>query len=215
MLKIIYEDKNKIIVDKPAGQLSQSGKSFDLDIVSEVLNYRKSKGEEPYASIINRLDRPVSGLILLAKDKKEAARLSGLMKSDTFDKRYIALVLGKIDEEKGHFTDFLVKDGKSNMSKIASEKDKDSKRAELEYELIDYDEKNNVSRVLIHLLTGRHHQIRIQFASRNFPLVGDGKYGLEEASKKAEELGLKRGTIALCSVGLSVDGKVYETKPVF
>ncbi|MGN0328384.1 MAG: RluA family pseudouridine synthase [Lachnospira sp.] len=215
MLKIIYEDKNKIIVDKPAGQLSQSGKSFDLDIVSEVLNYRKSKGEEPYASIINRLDRPVSGLILLAKDKKEAARLSGLMKSDTFDKRYIALVLGKIDEEKGHFTDFLVKDGKSNMSKIASEKDKDSKRAELEYELIDYDEKNNVSRVLIHLLTGRHHQIRIQFASRNFPLVGDGKYGLEEASKKAEELGLKRGTIALCSVGLSVDGKVYETKPDF
>lgn len=215
MLKIIYEDKNKIIVDKPAGQLSQSGKSFDLDIVSEVLNYRKSKGEEPYASIINRLDRPVSGLILLAKDKKEAARLSGLMKSDTFDKRYIALVLGKIDEEKGHFTDFLIKDGKSNMSKIASEKDKDSKRAELEYELIDYDEKNNVSRVLIHLLTGRHHQIRIQFASRNFPLVGDGKYGLEEASKKAEELGLKRGTIALCSVGLSVDGKVYETKPVF
>ncbi|MDO5381644.1 MAG: RNA pseudouridine synthase [Eubacteriales bacterium] len=215
MLKIIYEDKNKIIVDKPAGQLSQSGKSFDMDIVSEVLNYRRSKGEEAYAAIINRLDRPVSGLVLLAKNKKEAARLSELMKSDTFDKRYIALVKGRPEKEKGHFTDFLVKDGKSNMSRVAEEKDKDAKRAELEYELIDYDEVKDVSRVLIHLLTGRHHQIRVQFASRNFPLVGDGKYGLEEASKKAEELGLKRGTIALCSVGLSVDGKMYETEPDF
>lgn len=78
-MDIVYEDKDKIILNKPAGQLSQSGKSFEMDLVSEVLAYRKSKGEEAYAAIINRLDRPVSGLVLMAKNKKEAARLSLLM----------------------------------------------------------------------------------------------------------------------------------------
>lgn len=76
MLNVIYEDKDKIIVNKPAGQLSQSDRGFDMDLVSEVLTYRKNKGEEAYAAIINRLDRPVSGLVLIAKNKKEAARLS-------------------------------------------------------------------------------------------------------------------------------------------
>ena len=70
MLNIVYEDKNKIILNKPAGQLSQSGKSFEVDLVSEVLAYRKSKGEEAYAAIINRLDRPVSGLVLMARIRK-------------------------------------------------------------------------------------------------------------------------------------------------
>ena len=69
MLDIIYEDKDKIVVNKPAGQLSQSGKSFDLDLVSEVMAYRKGKGEPAYAAIINRLDRPVSGLVVMAKNK--------------------------------------------------------------------------------------------------------------------------------------------------
>ena len=76
-MDIVYEDKDKIILNMPAGQLSQSGKSFEMDLVCEVLTYRKSKGEEAYAAIINRLDRPVSGLVLMAKNKKEAARLSG------------------------------------------------------------------------------------------------------------------------------------------
>ena len=83
-MDIVYEDKDKIILNKPAGQLSQSGKSFEMDLVSEVLTYRKSKGEEAYAAIINRLDRPVSGLVLMAKNKKEAARLSLLMQKGGF-----------------------------------------------------------------------------------------------------------------------------------
>ena len=72
MLDIIYEDKNMIVVNKPAGQLVQSGRSFELDLTSEVLNYRREKGEEAYAAVINRLDRPVSGLVLFAKNKKDA-----------------------------------------------------------------------------------------------------------------------------------------------
>lgn len=84
MLNVIYEDKDKIIVNKPAGQLSQSARGFDMDLVSEVLTYRKNKGEEAYAAIINRLDRPVSGLVLIAKNKKEAARLSALMQRESY-----------------------------------------------------------------------------------------------------------------------------------
>ena len=84
MLDIIYEDKNMIVVNKPAGQLVQSGRSFELDLTSEVLNYRREKGEEAYAAVINRLDRPVSGLVLFAKNKKEASRLSSLMQKEGF-----------------------------------------------------------------------------------------------------------------------------------
>jgi len=85
-MDMVYGDKDKIILNKPAGQLSQSGKSFEMDLVSEVLTYRKSKGEEAYAAIINRLDRPVSGLVLMAKNKKESARLSLLMQKETLCK---------------------------------------------------------------------------------------------------------------------------------
>ena len=96
MLNVIYEDKDKIIVNKPAGQLSQSARGFDMDLVSEVLTYRKNKGEEAYAAIINRLDRPVSGLVLIAKNKKEAARLSALMQRESLCKQYLVLVCGNI-----------------------------------------------------------------------------------------------------------------------
>ena len=83
-MDMVYGDKDKIILNKPAGQLSQSGKSFEMDLVSEVLTYRKSKGEEAYTAIINRLDRPVSGLVFMSK--KESARLSLLMQKETLCK---------------------------------------------------------------------------------------------------------------------------------
>ena len=75
-MKIIYEDTEKLIVEKPAGVLTQSARSFDTDLVSEVLTYRRSKKETAYAAVINRLDRPVGGLVLFAKTKQAAARLS-------------------------------------------------------------------------------------------------------------------------------------------
>lgn len=109
MLNIVYEDKNKIILNKPAGQLSQSGKSFEVDLVSEVLAYRKSKGEEAYAAIINRLDRPVSGLVLMAKNKKEAARLSALMQKESLCKHYQVLVCGKPEASGGELVDNLLR----------------------------------------------------------------------------------------------------------
>ena len=91
MLNIIYEDKDIIIVNKPSGQLSQGARGFDLDLVSEVMTYNRSKGNPAYAAIINRLDRPVSGLVLIAKNKSAAAAYSTAMqKNGGFNK------LGKI-----------------------------------------------------------------------------------------------------------------------
>ena len=111
MLNIIYEDKDIIIVNKPSGQLSQGARGFDLDLVSEVMTYNRSKGNPAYAAIINRLDRPVSGLVLIAKNKSAAAAYSTAMqKNGGFNKQYEALVCGKLPEESGIFVDYLVQE---------------------------------------------------------------------------------------------------------
>lgn len=193
MLNIIHETKDIIIVNKPAGQLSQGAKGFDLDLVSEVMTYNASQGKPAYAAIINRLDRPVSGLVLIAKNKSAAAKYSTLMqKEGGFNKQYEALICGKLSELKGTFVDYLKKDGRTNTSAIVpadtAANDKEAKLSKLEYEVISYDEVKDITHVRIHLITGRHHQIRVQFASRRNPLVGDYKYatadcGMDNAVK--------------------------------
>ena len=211
MLNIIHETKDIIIVNKPAGQLSQGAKGFDLDLVSEVMTYNASQGKPAYAAIINRLDRPVSGLVLIAKNKSAAAKYSTLMqKEGGFNKQYEALICGKLSELKGTFVDYLKKDGRTNTSAIvpadSAANDKEAKLSKLEYEVISYDEVKDITHVRIHLITGRHHQIRVQFASRRNPLVGDYKYatadcGMDNAVKA---VALKRNQIALCAVSLTV-----------
>lgn len=182
MLKVIYEDKDKLIVDKKAGQLSQSGKSVDVDLVSEVLAYRKKKKEEVYAAIINRLDRPVAGLVLFAKNKEAAARYSReVQDKGSISKIYEAYVYGKVDCKKETLVDYLIYDKVNNTSSIydmtqSMQDNEDLKEARLEYELLSYDEESNVSRIRIKLMTGRHHQIRVQFSSRMHALYGDNKY---------------------------------------
>ena len=216
MLNIIHETKDIIIVNKPAGQLSQGAKGFDLDLVSEVMTYNASQGKPAYAAIINRLDRPVSGLVLIAKNKSAAAKYSTLMqKEGGFNKQYEALICGKLSEPKGTFVDYLKKDGRTNTSAVvpsdAATNDKEAKLSKLEYEVKD------ITHVRIHLITGRHHQIRVQFASRRNPLVRDYKYatadcGMDNAVKA---VALKRNQIALCAVSLTVDNKTYSVAPEF
>lgn len=239
MLNIIHETKDIIIVNKPAGQLSQGAKGFDLDLVSEVMTYNASQGKPAYAAIINRLDRPVSGLVLIAKNKSAAAKYSTLMQKDGgFNKQYEALICGKLSEPKGTFVDYLKKDGRTNTSAVvpadAAANDKEAKLSKLEYEVISYDEVKDITHARIHLITGRHHQIRVQFASRRHPLVGDYKYAdnrdsgsaYNAACDKTDDVNydmdsavkaasLKRNQIALCAVSLTVDGKTYSVVPEF
>ena len=222
MLNIIHETKDIIIVNKPAGQLSQGAKGFDLDLVSEVMTYNASKGNPAYAAIINRLDRPVSGLVLIAKNKAAAAKYSTLMQKDGgFNKQYEALICGKLPDAKGTLVDYLKKDGRNNTSAVVpadiAANDKDAKLSKLEYEVISYDKEHDITHVRIHLITGRHHQIRVQFASRGHALVGDYKYSSAgcnmDASVKAASL--KRNQIALCAISLTIDNKEFNIKPEF
>lgn len=243
-MNIIYEDSKIIVVEKEAGKLTQSGKSFDLDLTSEVLTYRRKKGEAAYAALINRLDRPVSGLVLFAKNKSEAARLSRQMQHGGFCKQYYAIVCGKLPEKSGTFVDYLVKDAASNTSRTADKNEDGAKCAKLKYEVIEeyrgcnecgenkesieYGEHGGIlSLVRIELITGRHHQIRVQFASRGLPILGDGKYGGAAAKQRLlpqqpkgaalaqqmPEIRLKQGEIALCAYSLTADKKTYTVEP--
>ncbi|WP_051195423.1 RluA family pseudouridine synthase [Lachnospira multipara] len=232
MIKIIYEDNEKLIVDKKAGQLSQSGKGMEPDLVSEVLNYRKRKGEEVYAAIINRLDRPVAGLVLFAKTKEAAAKYSKeVQDKGSISKVYEAYVYGKFDCKKATLTDCLIHDKLNNTSSVW-EGDKqdvkeigDAKEARLDYEVLSYDEATNLTKISVKLYTGRHHQIRVQLASRGHAIIGDYKYfqmaneklGGEAISKETfdglvRKCKLRRNTIALAAVELEVDGQKFRTK---
>lgn len=218
-MKIIYEDNDIIIVDKPSGQLVQSGKSFDMDLTSEILNYRKQRGEIPYAAVINRLDRPVSGLVLFAKDKNSAAKYSKILGQQGINKHYICAVCGNVEPQTGTMVDYLLKDAKKNCSKVMTADTSGAKRAELKYHVIKYDSDWNCTFIDVELITGRHHQIRVQFSSRGHVLVGDFKYLEADKENKdtctvlTEKLNLKRNEIALCAYSIEILGTIYKTKP--
>jgi 23S rRNA pseudouridine1911/1915/1917 synthase len=180
-MEVLFEDNDKIIINKEAGQLVQSGRGFDLDLVSEVMNYRRKKGEPAYAAVINRLDRPVSGVVLMAKNKESAAKYSRIMQKQGFCKEYFAVVHGKMEEKKAVLSDYLIKT-KDNMAEISDKSCAEAKFAELEYEVmgeITLKNREILSILKIILHTGRFHQIRVQLASRGHAIVGDTKYGMK------------------------------------
>ena len=115
--------------------------------------------------------------MVFAKTSKAAARLSEQIRVKEFEKKYLVVVNGKISPENGEFEDYLLKYEKKNMSRVVPKGTKNSKYANLEYQVLKYNEEINLSVVKVHLHTGRHHQIRVQFSSRNHSIYGDQKYG--------------------------------------
>ena len=204
MLKVLYEDKDIIVVVKPAGVESQAAKKFAPDMLSEirkhmVINKLCTPGKEPYVAVIHRLDKPVSGVMVYAKTKKAAAALSEQVQNRKMDKFYEAVVCGKPVNNVDNFVDYLKKSVDGNYSQIVDKGENESKRAELSYELLKTVETENgeLSHVRIHLLTGRHHQIRVQFSGHDLPLYGDGRYNPMFVGK--------REPLALCAVSLAFD----------
>ncbi len=172
MINIIYEDNHILVVEKPANVPVQRDSSGDEDLLSILKGYLKEKYNKPgnvYLGLVHRLDRPVSGIMIFAKTSKAAKRLSEQIAKHQFKKTYLAVVHGKV-EDFGTFKDKLLKNPKTNKT-IVSDK---GKEAELDYVLKSFQKK--MSLVEINLKTGRSHQIRVQFASRGFPLYGDQKY---------------------------------------
>lgn len=177
-LEILYEDNHIIVVVKPFNILSQSDDTKDIDMLTLIKSYLKEKYNKPgnvYLGLIHRLDRPTGGIMVFAKTSKAASRLSEQIRLNLFTKKYLAIVSGYFDEKAGVFEDYILK--KEDNSSVISNL---GKYAKLEYEVLK--EKNDLSLVNILLHTGRHHQIRVQFASRNHPLYGDQRYG--KSSKK-------------------------------
>ena len=168
-LKILYEDNHIVIVEKPVNIPSQGDKTGDVDMLAIVKQYIKEKYNKPgkvYLGLVHRLDRPVGGVMVFAKTSKAAARLSEQVREKVFKKNYLVIVDGKFEKNE-----------KTNMSKVVKKGTKNSKCAELDYEVIKYDSELNLSVLKINLHTGRHHQIRVQLSSRNHSIYGDQKYG--------------------------------------
>ena len=181
-INIIYEDNHILVVEKPANIPVCEDNSHDLDLLTMLKRYIKDKYNKPgnvYLGLVHRLDRPVGGIMVFAKTSKASSRLSRQIQEHKMDKIYYAVVNGKINSD-GEMVDYLYKDKINNMS-YATDKNK-GKEARLKYKRIGYNKDNDYSLVEVFLYTGRSHQIRVQFASRGYSLVGDQKYGETKTS---------------------------------
>lgn len=186
-MKVIYEDNQIIVVEKEPNIPSQADKTGDIDMLSMVKQYIKEKYNKPgdvYIGLVHRLDRPVGGVMVFARTSKAASRLSEQVRNKTLQKIYIAVIDGNLKQKQGTLEDYLYKDERNNISKVANKDKKNAKLAKLDYEVIDYDEKRDLSTVKIKLYTGRHHQIRVQFANIGHSLYGDQKYGTRGKGKQ-------------------------------
>lgn len=206
--EILYEDQDILVVYKPAGIATQVAGFMKADVFSELKNYlsmASKERKEPYLGIIHRLDQPVEGVLVFAKNPASAANLSKQIAQRMLKKEYLAAVyvsqkannpeMGKIVT----LTDYLLKDGKTNMSRVVSASEKDAKKAMLSYEILSVKESADEKLALlsIQLETGRHHQIRVQCAHAGMPLLGDQKYGSKESQEYSQNQNVK--DVALCA----------------
>jgi 23S rRNA pseudouridine1911/1915/1917 synthase len=174
---IIYEDDSIIIFNKPSGLASQEGKNNEISILNSPSLLEKGLGDE---AIVHRLDQRVTGLILFAKNKEILSKMNAQFQNRTVKKIYRAVVSNKPPKETDELTHWLLKDEKRNLSKAYQKEVKYSKKAVLSYKLLQSSERYHL--LEIELMTGRHHQIRSQFAAINCPIVGDLKYGYKRSS---------------------------------
>jgi 23S rRNA pseudouridine1911/1915/1917 synthase len=174
-LEIVYLDNHLIVVKKRGNLLTQENETSQenlTDLLKCFLKEKYQKKGDVFLHPIHRIDKSVSGLVLFAKTSKALLRLNEQVRMKMIVRKYCALVEGKLQKKEGTLTHLLVHD--DHCSKIAIN-NKDAKKAELEYKV--RSEKNNLSLVEINLLTGRYHQIRVQFSSIGHPIYGDKKYG--------------------------------------
>lgn len=212
--EIIYEDKDILVCYKPAGIAVQTASVGQQDMVSELKNYLaqsgnsfKSGGKEPYIGVVHRLDQPVSGVLIFAKNPSAAASLSAQIQDGRAVKIYRALVYGGFEEQakEGILENILIKDAKTNTSRVIKPDSREAaqgKKAKLSYRVLEEKMVDDMlySEAEIRLFTGRHHQIRVQMSNAGHPILGDTKYGTPASAELSS--GLEKG-LKLCAYCLS------------
>ena len=212
-IEILFEDEDILICRKPAGVATQTKRLGQQDMESLLKNYRVKKGEPPYIGIVHRLDQPVEGIMVFAKNQKAAAHLSKQVQDRVIGKYYYALLAHlPEDDREGVLEDYLVTDKKKNFTMVVDydvwkesleNLPKEAKYAKLEYKWLKSG--NNKALLDIKLHTGRQHQIRVQLANVGSPLIGDSKYG---EAKEGEQL-------ALCSYKLEFEHPAKKIRMKF
>ncbi|HIR27435.1 MAG TPA: RNA pseudouridine synthase [Candidatus Choladousia intestinigallinarum] len=224
---ILYEDREILVCRKPAGLPVQSSHMGTKDLESILNLHLKETGCKERIRLIHRLDQPVEGILVFAKTKRAAAGLNRQIQENQMQKTYLAVCCiqeaekmpGSLEEDSVRLTHSLLKDAKTNASRIVPEGTKGAKRAELfcrklgEYVLV---QDKRLALVEIRLITGRHHQIRVQMAGIGMPLYGDRKYNPQwETWAKAAGEAAENASLALCAAGLNFMHPVTDKKMEF
>jgi 23S rRNA pseudouridine1911/1915/1917 synthase len=176
-IEILFEDNHLIAVNKPAGVLAQEDHTGKPDILTLCKEYIKREYNKPgnvFLGLLHRLDRPVSGVMVLAKTSKAASRISEQIRKRSVRKTYLAVVEGSAPNN-GYLRHYLMKDKQSNITRAVPKGTPQAKESTLTFETLDRAGENSL--VKVNLITGRAHQIRVQFAEAGNPIWGDRKYG--------------------------------------
>lgn len=189
-LKIVYEDENIILIDKPAGLLSHPDEDNYTDTaITRIKRYLFEKGEyEPdkessfTPALVNRIDRNTCGIIIGAKNAEALRILNEKLKNRELHKLYLCVVIGKVKKESGVMEGYLEKNEKQNRVYVSDRSGDKTKRISTKYKVLGYN--SGLSLVEVELLTGRTHQIRAHFSHMGNPLLGDGKYGTNAGNKQ-------------------------------
>lgn len=192
---VLYEDNHVIVVLKPQNVAScpdESGDGNMLDLIKEYLREKYQKKGNIFLGLVHRLDRPTGGVMVFAKTSKAASRLSAQMRTGDFEKRYLAVLVGAPEEERGRLVNWLKKNTVNNTVYLSTQGTDGAKLAVLDYRILET--KGELALADIELHTGRSHQIRVQMAGISHPVYGDLRYGGERAQK---------GKLALWAYSLS------------
>lgn len=210
--EIIYEDESILVVHKKAGVAVETAKVGESDLVSELKKYLRRNAKGDYLGVVHRLDQPVEGLMVFGLNPKVTATLSQAVsnKGLMMDKIYSAKVYGHMPRNKGELRDYLIKDSKSNSSRVTD--DKKGKLAILEYEVVASNDDTDTVRIT--LKTGRHHQIRVQLSAIGCPILGDAKYGSSESKEYSKRMGIRNISLCACELTFAhpVSNKQLEFK---
>ncbi len=177
-MQVVYEDNHLIIVYKEAGEIVQADKTGDEPLSETVKQWIKEKYQKPgnvFLGVVDRLDRPVAGLVIFARTSKALTRLNNMFREGSIHKTYWAIVQRPPIEAEATLTDYLVRNTKQNKSYAYNRQVPTSKKSVLHYKTINASDRYTLLEV--NLMTGRHHQIRCQLANMGCPIKGDLKYG--------------------------------------